>query len=511
MRLAGVIAGAILLPSGLSAAEEPLAWATIGRDPQHTGISNTAGQPIHAIKWSTPVDLTLAGTPGPLLIHFGSPLITAGNTILVPVRTSAGNRFEIRALNAASGALKYTLSTSYTPPAHRWVPSYSPGLANNRLYYPCSGGVVCYRDNPDEDTGPSGQIAFYGTDLYRAHSDVFDSTVRISTPIVSDSQGNIFFGFRVSGPNPANLASGLARIPSVGAASWVRAADASADPSMTQVALNSAPALSHDQQTLYFPVIDAPDGRGFLVAANASTLAPLSKVRLKDPRSGLDAVVLDDSTASPTVGPDGDVYFGVYESPCCANNSRGWMLHFDRTLAVVKVPGAFGWDADASIVLRELVPGYSGSSSYLILTKYNNYKGAGSGDGANRLALLDPNTAMADRITGALVMQEVYTILGPTPDGDDVAVKEWCITSAVIDVPNKSALVNSEDGRLYRWDLTTNTFSQEIALSAGVAAAYTPTLIGPDGTVYAINDAILFAVGAEAQTSIRSRRTRRGR
>jgi hypothetical protein len=34
-----------------------------------------------------------------------------------------------------------------------------------------------------------------------------------------------------------------------------------------------------------------------------------------------------------------------------------------------------------------------------------------------------------------------------------------------------------------------------ITLSSGIGEAYTPTLIGSDGTAYAINDAILDAIG----------------
>jgi hypothetical protein len=56
-------------------------------------------------------------------------------------------------------------------------------------------------------------------------------------------------------------------------------------------------------------------------------------------------------------------------------------------------------------------------------------------------------------------------------------------------------LANSEDGVLYRWDLTTNTLSEQVVLTAGLGEAYTPTLIGADGTVYAINNGTLFAVG----------------
>ncbi len=54
---------------------------------------------------------------------------------------------------------------------------------------------------------------------------------------------------------------------------------------------------------------------------------------------------------------------------------------------------------------------------------------------------------------------------------------------------------------LYRWDLTTNTFSESIELVAdGVFEAYTPTAIGPDGAIYAINKARLFSVVPEPGT-----------
>jgi hypothetical protein len=37
--------------------------------------------------------------------------------------------------------------------------------------------------------------------------------------------------------------------------------------------------------------------------------------------------------------------------------------------------------------------------------------------------------------------------------------------------------------------------TEKIKLSTGVGEAYTPTVIGSDGTDYAINDAILDAIG----------------
>ena len=263
--------------------------------------------------------------------------------------------------------------------------------------------------------------------------------------------------------------------------------------------MSCAPALSNDGNTLYIATTNANAGYGYLVALNSTTLAVVNRVRLKDPSSNLDALIFDASSSSPTVGPDGDVYFGVLENPFPAHNDRGWLLHFNSDLSLKKIPGSFGWDDTASVVPASMVPSYHGTSSYLLMSKYNNYAGAG-GDGHNKVAILDPNATEHDPIlSGTLVMNEVLTALGVTPDpdfpNDPGAVREWCINTAAIDPGTKSVMVNSEDGVMYRWDLTTNKLSESIRLTTGIGEAYTPTVIGADGTVYAINGAILDAIG----------------
>jgi uncharacterized repeat protein (TIGR01451 family) len=124
--------------------------------------------------------------------------------------------------------------------------------------------------------------------------------------------------------------------------------------------------------------------------------------------------------------------------------------------------------------------------------------------------VLDPDSAMTDPISGATVMQEVLTILGPTldPPGNTTgSVREWCINSAAIDPFAKSAIANSEDGTLYRWDFASNSLLQQVTLTSGVGEAYTPTAIGADGTAYAINDANLFAVGQASSLTVSSSHT----
>ena len=83
-----------------------------------------------------------------------------------------------------------------------------------------------------------------------------------------------------------------------------------------------------------------------------------------------------------------------------------------------------------------------------------------------------------------------------TPDaGYPGGVKEWCINTAAVDPLTRSVQMNSEDGILYRWDLASNRLTEQIRLNSGLAESYAPTAIGPDGVVYAINNAVLFAVG----------------
>jgi hypothetical protein len=143
-----------------------------------------------------------------------------------------------------------------------------------------------------------------------------------------------------------------------------------------------------------------------------------------------------------------------------------------------------------------MVPSYHGTSTYLIMTKYNNYLGIGTGDGQNKLAILDPFATQTDSVSAATVMQEILTITGPTLDGPGPASANGASTPPSSTPPPTPSSSTNEDGMLYRWDLTTNTLSQTISLNPGIGQAYTPTLIGPDGQVYAINNATLYAVGA---------------
>ena len=468
-------------------------WLSFAHDAIHTALSLTQTQALNRIRWQTPVDLNPQFVSGELLIHYGSPLATAANTIVVPVKTGAAEGFRVEAHDGTDGTLIWSMTSDYVLPPHDWTPEFGPALTrSSTVYFPGAGGTVYYRQNADSPAGTQGQLTFYGMSNYQANPSAYNSAVMIDTPIVSDPAGDIYFGFMVTGSTPLGLRSGIARIDANGNGTWVPAAAVSGDSTITEVVENCAPALNWNLGILYIAVSDGSSG--YLLALNSNTLQTMARGPLYDPLSGRPSYLSDDGTASPFVGPDGDVYYGVLENPANENHYRGWLLHFDSGLSQNKIAGDFGWDDTPSLVPTFMVPSYSGTSSYLIMTKYNDYAASG-GTGLNRVAVLDPNATETDTATGATVMKEIATIAGPTPNTTEPGVKEWCINTAAVDPATPSILVNSEDGKLYRWNLATNSFSQQIILTPGLGEAYTPTIIGPDGAVYAINNATLFAVG----------------
>src|SRR5205823_6821234 len=102
-----------------------------------------------------------------------------------------------------------------------------------RLYYPAAGGTSFYITNPDSDTpgDPVRQCFYANVNTYSSNAAAFNSTVFINTPITADSNGVVFFGFRIqtnsvqtNAPAPLNtIQSGYARIDPQGNAIYVLA------------------------------------------------------------------------------------------------------------------------------------------------------------------------------------------------------------------------------------------------------------------------------------------------
>lgn len=494
-------------------------------------------QAQNAVLWQTPVDLQPPYSGTDLLIHYGTPLIAGGGTVVFPVRTgpnntwpTVGDTYQIEGRNAGTGSLIYNIPTDFTDwMPHDWTPDIGPAIDyKNRLYIPAGGGTVLQVSNADSPNATVTRLCFYGLGQYDTGTIAYNANVQICTPLTIDTQNNVYFGFYVANGfgagqgNAAGLMSGIARISATGVGTWV-SADSVAGTTGNEVATNSTPAVSNDGKDIYVAVKQSGVGsydNPELLELDSTTLSAVNIVALAGPTATngdtVFAYILDDGTASPTVGPDGDVYFGIWYSII----ERGFMLHYSGDLTTTKTPGAFGWDDTSAIVPASAVPGYTGTSKYLILTKYNNYADPGAnGDGENKIALLDPNdteswTATYDpTYTGTedndsfVTMKEVQTLLGLTQNTAEnlPGVREWCINMAAVDVTGKSAVVNSEDGHSYRWNFATGTVTSNLNLEPPTGEAYTMTIAGQDGISYAINNATLFAMWDGAQpTSLSS-------
>lgn len=477
------------------------AWAqpfTFAGNAQHSGISAVSAKHLNAVRWSAVIDPFTSGANA----HYGEPVITSNNTVVVGIQSTNGLR--ITAFDGANGRGKYSLPTNYRFPGANWRPVYqpviAPGPSGARLYYPAAGGTVLYIDNPDSDTpGPATRLCFY-TNLaaYAANSNNFNNTVLVNTPITSDTNGTIYFGFFTQGNPPRPLRtndSGFVRIDAAGIRSYITATQAGGDAGTASDSHNCAPALSNDGLTLYVAVrYSFPSNNTYLVALDAATLSARSRVLLSDPWNGSNLGLPEDSTSSPVVGPDGDVFFGVYGG---IGGGNGLLLHFSADLQTTKLFGAFGWDNTPAIVPASMVPAYRGTSSYLLFSKYNNYQG-----GVHRIAILDPNAPQIDpRMSGLSDMREVLASFGCSPDGF-TRVREWCINAAAVDPGSSSVFAAAEDGRLYRWNLANNSLSETVTLQNGIGEPYVPSAIGPDGTVYVINAARLYAVANPTKAAV---------
>jgi hypothetical protein len=188
--------------------------------------------------------------------------------------------------------------------------------------------------------------------------------------------------------------------------------------------------------------------------------------------------VIDDSSSSPAIAPDGSVFYGAYTR---YNYSQGHMMHFSPSGGFLNAY-RFGWDITPAI--------YAHSGTYSLVTKENHYDEPGSY--CDYLSIC-PNVRRADDPHGYFIVQ-----LDPSlnrewsaPNPND---REWCVNGPAID--NRGMIyANSEDGFLYAFDSSGNLRETILLLSTG-GAAYTPLAIDDAGRVYAEKGGQLFVAGA---------------
>ena len=115
------------------------AWWGYARDAQHTATGAIASQPLRNTLWLTSVDFAPQYSSGSLLSHYGSPVVSSMNTVLVPVKTTALGGFS----RCSIGIQRYAdvervvrLCVAVTS----WVPPFNITLTQaNRVPIPGAG------------------------------------------------------------------------------------------------------------------------------------------------------------------------------------------------------------------------------------------------------------------------------------------------------------------------------------------------------------------------------------
>ena len=348
------------------------AWPGFARDPQHAAQSAIATQDLNRIAWSTPVDLApQRGAGGALLIHYGSPVVTSHNTVVVPVKTGAGGGFRVEARSGANGGADLVVGQRLRAAAAQLGAELQPRARRrgNRLYAPGAGGKLLVNA-----TTPMRPAARVRRDRLLRRGRVRRRRRPRSTPASSSTrrsrsmpQGNVFFGFIVTGAQPGgprqrHRAHRRRRRRQLGRGRGRgrRRRDRQGGDEQRAGAVDRRRARSTSRSTRA-PVAGIGAG-GYLLALDSATLATQGKVAAARPGTGTRARISDDGTASPTVGPDGDVYFGVLETHVRRAQRPRLAAPLRRHAGdAARSPGAFGWDDTASIVPAAMVPSYAGA------------------------------------------------------------------------------------------------------------------------------------------------------
>jgi len=223
-----------------------------------------------------------------------------------------------------------------------------------------------------------------------------------------------------------------------------------------------------------------------------------------------DGNVLDVSSSSPTVLPDGNVLYGSYTR---YNIARGHLIKFNGSTGAVTAYFDFGWDTTPAVLAHD--------GTYSIVIKDNHYNEEGgfycnpSGGVSNTVC------ASTGIPAGPFYITQLNKNLAPEwkfhstetnscvtqPDGSLSCVSdhpngfEWCINAPAIDV-NGTVYVESEDGHAYSipqghigiFDMSSPDVHR-LFLRLALGAAYTPLSIGEDGKLYTQNGGHLFVIG----------------
>ncbi len=511
-----------------------------------------------------------AANEGDLLAHYQAPLVQEQDVFMesktgpFDPNNFASQSWHQNRFHWEGGQLvkKWTFDTDWKAVpvvyAGGWEPVYHAALANGFVYDPGGGGTIFKLNYGDGSV--ASRINPFG---------VVDPNTFVAGPLAADDVGNVYYNaVKLSGlatadswlvkvapddsvskvsftdllapVNPPTTCIGFFRNSTL---PWPPSPDAmppSAPCGPQRPGLNVTPAIAPDG-TIYtvsradrnnrysYVVAVNPnltlkwaaslrdriaDGCGVLVPIASSDIPEKGKCRFGanvgvDPQTNqLPAGrVIDPSTSSPTVAPDGSVLYGAYTR---YNVARGHLFKFSGSDGAFMAAFDFGWDSTPAI--------FSHDGTYSVVIKDNHYDEeigfycnptsgvsltvcafTGVPAGPFNITQLDanlmPEWKFQSTETRSCTRNPNGTLscVSDHPNGF-----EWCINAPAID-KNGVVYANSEDGNIYAIPQgNTGVFTtpkQRLFLNLALGAAYTPLSIAPDGLIYTENDGLLFAVG----------------
>jgi hypothetical protein len=436
-----------------------------------------------------------------------------------------------------------------------WEPVFHAALAGPFLYVPGFGGSIF---KVDKTTGAQiARISPFGA---------LDPNTFVTGPLTTDAAGNVYYNVMKLDPtNPWDVDivnSWLVKVSANGTVKTAtyksltpgapsgndqclgifNTADLPWPPSPNAVpgtrtcgtqrpGNNVAPAVAPDGTIYVVSVAHLWSRQSYIIAANPD-LSPKWHTSLRDrfhdgcnvllppngtpdgcrtgATTGVDPAqnrpgagrVIDDSTASPVVLPDGSVLYGSYTR---YNYAQGHLMKFSSDgnfLAAYR----FGWDDTPAVFVHD--------GTYSILTKDNQYGEVGSYCDDNTLCPPDrtannpafPKAFFITKLNSNLVpewrWQNTNTLSCSRDNNGNVTCVsdhpdsfEWCVNAPAVD-RNGVVYNNSEDGGVYviRAD---GTLRDHLFLKLALGAAYTPISISNEGRVLTQNDGHLFVVGED--------------
>jgi outer membrane protein assembly factor BamB len=206
--------------------------------------------------------------------------------------------------------------------------------------------------------------------------------------------------------------------------------------------------------------------------------------------------VVDNSTSSPVVAPDGRILYG---SLTRYNYLQGHLMAFEPD---GRYAGSypFGWDITPAI--------YEHDGTYSIVLKENQYAAPSYCDDMQfcpiGLGIYSREKYLLTQLDRSLRVEWQYqnTNKQSCERADDGSIQcfdvdrngfEWCVNAVAVD-RNGVVYANSEDGHVYAISQG-GTLKQRMFLRTALFAAYTPLGIGGDGRIYTQNAGTMFVIG----------------